>query len=287
MRIGFIGAGKVGTTLAYLMQEGGYPIKGFASRRYSSALSAASLMGVKAFADPVELAHICDVLFITTPDTVIEDVCTSVASGGGVGAHHIVVHTSGAHSTRSLESARLLGAGVLSLHPLQTVAGFEAGKKNLPGSYFSAEGDPRGLSFAKEVVASLKGNLLEIPTDMKPLYHASACVVSNYFVAIIHLGLSMMAKTGVSRQEALLALLPLIKGTLGNIEALGVPDALTGPIARGDSSTLEVQLRNMEEVCPELVPVYKQIGNYTVAVAAEKMGFTQEKGDGLRKILEG
>ncbi len=286
MKLGFVGAGKVGTTLAYLLKAKGYQVTGFVSRNYSSACKAASLVKTEAVAHSLELAKRCDVLFITTPDAVIEEVCSSVVSQGGISADHIVVHTSGAHSTRSLESAGSLGAGVLSLHPLQTVASFAEGKKNLPGSYFSAEGDSRGIAFAKRIVDSLDGKLVEVPTHMKPLYHASACVVSNYFVAITQLGLTMLAKTGIPREEALQALLPLIKGTLNNIEVLGVPDALTGPISRGDSTTIKFQLKNMEEVCPEIIPIYKSVGAFTVGVAEEKGSLNKEMAAELRKILE-
>ncbi len=287
-RLGFIGAGKMGTTLAYILQKKEYKVIGFASRTLASAEKAAVLVKTRAYAysEVADLVKQCDVIFITTPDTAIAEVCQHIASRPAFTPEHLVVHTSGAHSTHSLEAVKNKGAGVLSLHPLQTIASLEAGLKNLPGSYFSAEGEARGMDFAREIVKVLEGQLLEIPTELKPLYHASACVVSNYFVAIINLGLSMMEKVGIARGEALDALLPLIKGTLHSIEKIGVPAALTGPISRGDAATIKAQLQVMGEFSPEKVVLYKSLGLYTVQVAEEKGSLDEKARLDLIKILE-
>jgi predicted short-subunit dehydrogenase-like oxidoreductase (DUF2520 family) len=96
----------------------------------------------------------------------------------------------------------------------------------------------------------------------------------------------MLARAGISREEGLKALLPLIKGTLNNMEALGVPRSLTGPISRGDSATIDAHISNMEEVYPEIIPLYKRVGAYTVGVAEEKGSLNRQQAVELRKILE-
>ncbi len=285
-KIGFVGAGKVGTSLASMLKSKKFQIVGFFSRSFSSAEKAADLTKSKAYANLLSLVDECDVVFITTPDAAIKEICDKIAGLNGFNFEHIIVHTSGAHSTVSLESAKEKGAAVLSLHPLQTIASLGSGIKNLPGSYFSAEGDERGMLFARDFVNCINGTLLEIPTQLKPLYHASACVVSNYFVSIVNLGVSMMGKLGIEKEDALLALLPLIKGTLNNIETIGVPNALTGPISRGDVLTIESQLKVMEESFKEVIPLYNQLGLYTVQVAQEKGDLNYKTIINLKKTLE-
>lgn len=284
--IGIIGAGNVGITLGVSLKAKGYKLAGILSRTRKSAQRGAEITGTKGYTEIFPLLNEANVIFITTPDRVIAEVCQDVADSGGFKEGDIVIHTSGSHSSEILSPARDRGAAVLSVHPLQTIPSPEAGIRNLPGSFFAVEGDKKGLPFVRKMIADFNGQLVEIPTEMKPLYHASACVVSNYFVGIVRLGLSMMENIGVDKDKALLALLPLIQGTMQNIEKVGVPEGLTGPIARGDYSTISDHLEVMKKVMPEIVPLYTELGKFTVKVALEKGTINQELADELYKVLE-
>ncbi|PKM83899.1 MAG: DUF2520 domain-containing protein [Firmicutes bacterium HGW-Firmicutes-13] len=284
--IGIVGAGNVGITLGVSLKERGYNIAGVISRTHESAQRGADIIGTKGYTEIFPLLKEANVIFITTPDRIIAEACKAIADSGGFKEGDIVIHTSGSHSSEILSPAREKGAAVLSVHPLQTIPGPEAGIRNLPGSYFAVEGDERGLPFVRKVIDDLNGHLLEIPTEMKPLYHASACVVSNYFVGIVRLGLSMMENIGVDKDSALAALLPLIQGTMQNIEKVGVPEGLTGPIARGDYSTIRDHLEVMRKSMPEIVPLYVELGKFTVKVALEKGTINQELAEQLYKVLE-
>lgn len=285
--VAIIGAGKVGTTLAVALKKAGYSIAGISSRRHDSARAAARYAETEAFSSHIELTTRASIIFITTPDRAIKKVCAGIAGAGGFKKGQVVLHTSGAHSSDILAPAKEKGAFVLSFHPLQTIPNVESGLENLPGSYFTIEGDERAFPVAEKMVKALGGKLLSIPTEMKPLYHAAACVVCNYFVGLIDLGLQMMSALGVSRDEALNALMPLIEGTLNNIKRVGVPQALTGPIERGDADTIKAHLELMDKVMPEFTPLYKHLGAYTTGVAAAKGTLTEEKRTHLSKLLGG
>jgi predicted short-subunit dehydrogenase-like oxidoreductase (DUF2520 family) len=118
------------------------------------------------------------------------------------------------------------------------------------------------------------------------LYHAGAVAVSNFFVALVDFGLRYYEALGADRKEALKAVLPLIKGTLANIESAGIPDALTGPIMRGDSDTVRGHLEAMTARAPELLSLYRELGRQTVAVAREKNSITPQKAAEIRKLME-
>ena len=88
------------------------------------------------------------------------------------------------------------------------------------------------------------------------------------------------------RQETLQALLPLIRGTLHNIETLGTADALTGPIARGDVETIQGQIEAMQKKTPELLGLYKELARHTISVAREKGSITRDTAEELQKLVE-
>lgn len=276
-KIAVIGAGRVGTALAQVLQEKGYPLAGVCCRTETSAGCAAGRLGCAVYTDPAALARRAEIVLITTPDRSIEAVCRHLAGEEAVGSGQVVLHTSGVHSSSILASAGERGAAVLSMHPLQTFPNVEAGIRNLKGSYFTLEGDERALPTGLAMVEAFEGRPLTIPTAMKPLYHAAACVACNYFVGLIDLALQMMEQSGVPKQQALPALLPLVEGTLSNIKRVGVPAALTGPIDRGDHGTVAAHLRVIEEVMPAAKELYCSLGRQT-AQAARAKGTLDEAG---------
>ncbi len=108
--------------------------------------------------------------------------------------------------------------------------------RRIPGSYFSVEGDQKAVSVARDIIAALQGKEIALEEWKKTLYHAGACAASNFLVAAVGFGMELFEAAGINRKYSLKALMPLIKGTVKNIDKLGIPSALTGPIARGDAN---------------------------------------------------
>ncbi len=286
-RVAIIGAGVVGTAIGYLLREKGYTIAGIASRTFGSAKKAKEFIGTgDAFREPSIAAKKADIVFITTSDTSIKEVCDRVASEGGFNSGTIVFHMSGALSSEVLESARNMGAKIASLHPLQSLADVGKAVKNLRGSYFCIEGDKEALSVAREIVATLGGKEITIEANKKPLYHAGASIASNYLVATVRFGSELLEATGISRQDSLNALMPLIKGTITNIESLRIPSALTGPISRGDTEVIEDHLKAISYDRPDMVKLYSELGKYTVKVAIEKGSIKKHKAEKILSLFD-
>lgn len=286
-RIAIIGAGNVGKVLAVALRAKGYTLAAAFCLRESSSRAAARELQCPVYDDKARVAAAGDIVFITTPDRVIEDVCAEIAAAGGFQPGQLVLHTSGAHSSSILATARAQGAYVLSFHPLQTFPGLEVGLKSLPGTYFAVEGDHKGAEIAAELIDALGGKMLSIPTELKPLYHAAACVACNYLVSLMDVAIRMYDLMDISAENAMEALSPLIAGTLRNVTALGPQKALTGPIARGDVPTITSHLELMEQQCPELIQLYSQMGLYTVNLAQQKGTLKQEAAAEITKILGG
>ena len=274
--VAIIGAGRVGGAVGALLAKAGYSVKSVAARSAESAERARAFIGAgEAATDVIKAASGAGIIFITTPDRAIRDVSEKLSAGGAFAAGTIVVHMSGAHSLDLLDAAAKAGAFRAVLHPLQSLAGMEQGVMNLPGSYFRIEADAGALETARELAKALGGIELKMPgwtadAHSAMLYHAGAVAVSNFFVALVDYGLTFYEKLGADKKEALRAVLPLIRGTLRNIETAGIPGALTGPIVRGDAQTVRDHIAAMEARAPELLGLYKELAKQTVAVARDR-----------------
>jgi len=290
--VAIIGAGRVGGSIGFLLKQAGYTVTAVAARSVASASFAVFFIGAgEPLTDVAKAASQAEIVFITTPDRSIKEVCEAIAAGGGFRAGALAIHTSGAHSLGLLDAAKAAGADRVVLHPLQSLASREQGAQNLPGSFFRIEADPAALEAARGLVKALGGRELLLPQwnadqDSVALYHAGAVAVSNYFVALIDYGLAFYQSLGADKQEALNAVLPLIRGTLHNIETLGIPDALTGPIMRGDAQTVRNHLEAMQKRTPELISLYRELARRTVSVARGRGSITQDTAEELLILLE-
>jgi predicted short-subunit dehydrogenase-like oxidoreductase (DUF2520 family) len=269
-KIGIIGAGVVGTAVGVVLKQKGYEITGAYDVKSESTQQLVERIGCTPHTSPQEVSRSADVLFITTNDAAIRNVVDTLADRKAFYEGQVVVHMSGAQSSEVLDRAKMFGANILSVHPLQSFANVDGAIKNLPGSVFSIEGDRDAYDTAVCIVETLQGEYFFIDRKAKPLYHAGACVVSNYLVTLIDFGVKLLESTGIPRSAGVKALLPLIQGTVNNIENIGIPRALTGPISRGDLSTIVKHLECLEEMAPELMKLYSWLGFYTTQIAMEK-----------------
>jgi predicted short-subunit dehydrogenase-like oxidoreductase (DUF2520 family) len=282
LKTGFIGAGTTGTALAVRLSQKGWPVVAVSSRTLSSAQRLARRVpNCQVCHTAQELADIAEMVFITTPDDVIAQVCSEVRWHKG----QSIVHCSGAHSVDILEPAKKLGAAVGSFHPLQTFADVDQAIANLPGSTFALEAEEPLLSTLKELARLLNGNWVELKPGDKVLYHAAAVFACNYLVTLVKLALDLWQDFGVSSQEATKALLPLLRGTLNNIDNIGLPNCLTGPVARGDLGTIERHLSALEARSPSLLTTYKELGLQTIPIALAKGKITKQKAEEMRVLL--
>ena len=283
VKIGFIGAGTTGTALAVRLSQKGCPVVAVSSRTSSSAQKLARLLSnCQVCHTAQELADVAELVFITTPDDVIAQVCSEVRWRGG----QSVVHCSGAHSVDILEPAKKLGAAVGSFHPLQTFADVNQAIENLPGSTFALEAGEPLLSALKELTSLLNGSWVELKPGDKVLYHAAAVFACNYLVTLVKLALDLWQDFGVSPKEATRALLPLLEGTINNINNIGLPNCLTGPVARGDLGTIERHLSALEAKNPSLLITYKELGLQTIPIALAKGKVNEQKAEEMKAMLK-
>ena len=282
-KLGFIGAGTVGTALAVLLSSKGYQVVAVSSRSLTSAENLAKQVNnCRASNNNQDVADTAELIFITTPDDVIGEVASQIRWHSG----QSVVHCSGAASTDILESARQAGAQVGSCHPLQTLASVKQAIENIPGSIFGVEAEEPLLSTLKEMTVALAGYCIELKASDKVVYHAAAVIACNYLVTLVKLATDLWQTFAVPPDKATQALMPLLRGTLHNIDTVGIPQCLTGPIARGDTGTIKKHLMALKKAAPTLLPTYKELGRQTIPISLAKGKINEKQAQKLQAILK-
>ena len=264
MRFGIIGAGIVGTALAVRLEEAGHECIGVNTRSRLSYERFRSYLN-KDHLTLDALIPAVDWLFITTQDGMIRTVAEYLSANGLIKPGQVWIHCSGSLPSDVLRVKESLPVRCLSLHPLQAFASVEKALAILTGTHFGIEGDDEDLG--EVIVKDLGGTPHHILATQKSLYHAGAVVASNYLVVLASLAVELFGQAGIQGEEALASLLPLMRGTLYNLEQVGLPQALTGPIARGDAQVVRGHLDNMPS---KLMEIYKSLGSKALELGEDK-----------------
>lgn len=284
-KVAVIGAGKVGSTLTIALKQAGVPIAGVLSASRRSAELLAAKAGAFVFCSLTDLAAEADIIIISVPDGKIAGIAEGLAQTGRISGGKTVLHTCGSQSAEALCCLAQLGGNIGSIHPLQAFSSVDLTVGKMKGTYFVVDGDERAVEAAKWLVGAIGGNFLAIDSACRPLYHAAACMASNYMVAVVYGAVQMMQKIGIAEKDALAALKPLLQGTVDNLTENGTVKALTGPIARGDDGTLRKHLLQIAALSPKEEALYRDVGVYTVEIAQAQGGITSEKAKALESVL--
>jgi predicted short-subunit dehydrogenase-like oxidoreductase (DUF2520 family) len=213
-------------------------------------------------ADAVEACEAAEVALLCVPDASIEEVCEAIAVA--VPPLRFVGHTSGAIGAEPLRAAAKKGAATFGLHPLQTITDEDP---ELIGASCAVSGaTPEARDVARLLGQRLGLRSFELSEDRRAVYHAAASMASNFLVTLEETAVELMDHAGVENGRAMLA--PLVQRSAANWADRG-PDALTGPIARGDEATVERHLEAIETEMPELLELYQQLLARTRALASD------------------
>jgi predicted short-subunit dehydrogenase-like oxidoreductase (DUF2520 family) len=281
-----LGAGRLGRTLGRLLVAGGYAPAGLTARTMRSAHQAATFIGGgEPSTSNARAASKGTLVLIATPDSAIAPLARELAAARLNWSRRIVAHTSGALSSAALEPLSRQGVRTASLHPLASIAEAKTGPESLKGTPFAIEGDAAAVSTLRRLVQSFGGVPVTIPRQAKVLYHLVACLMSNDLVALLSIGLDTARGLGLSRREAARLYLPLVRGTVENVARLGPVKALTGPVSRGDMTTLRLHGEVLRTLPADLRRLHRILALRSTALALEAHTINPETAVQLARLL--
>jgi predicted short-subunit dehydrogenase-like oxidoreductase (DUF2520 family) len=184
-----------------------------------------------------------ELVILCVPDAAVAEVAADIASGPWI------AHVSGATVLGALDPHRLR----FSVHPLQTLTR-DRGPEQLDGAWAAISGESEdALRRARWLARTLGLRPFPVDDADRALYHAAAVFAGNYLVTLHGVASRLLAEVGAPPE----AIVPLMARTIEN----GFD--LTGPIARGDWTTVEAHLAALEERAPDLAPLYRALAEAT------------------------
>ena len=274
VELSIIGAGRTGRTLGRLARRAGYAIGPVVCRTASHAREAVKFIGA---GRPGTRPAGAELTLIAVPDASIPEVVGALSLPRGA----VAVHTCGSLGADALRPLRPAGA----LHPLRSFGDPGTAARDFAGTACAIDGDPRAVRVLEAFARAIGGIPLRVRTGRKAHYHAGAVFASNYVVSVLELALRLFEQAGVPRAAATPVLLKLARGTLDNVAAVGIPQALTGPIERGDVATVRRQAGALSQ--HDLRAANAILGTIAIDVAAAKGSIRRSQRAPLRRALAG
>jgi predicted short-subunit dehydrogenase-like oxidoreductase (DUF2520 family) len=280
--VGIIGAGAVGTGLGVALSRAGWPVAAVASRDAERRDRFRRLVpGVRMFAEPNALMDEVELIIVAVPDDAIASVAGSVRMYSG----QAMIHTSGALGPEVLAGAMAAGTQVGAFHPLVAFADTERAVEALKGATVAIEGDDQLVALLAEMAEAVGAQPVRLAAGSKAAYHAAAVLAAGGFVALLDAIAELGRVAGLDEQGSLTIYGRLIEQTLGNARALGIREALTGPITRGDRGTLEGHLAALRAHAPDVIPLYVAAAEREISLAEARGALTPEAAERLRSSI--
>ena len=261
LRVGVIGAGRVGAVLAHALRAAGHRIVAVAGESDASRGRAADLLPGVPVDKPSAVARSCDVLLLTVPDDMLANVVAMLSASGAIHRGQYVVHTSGRHGLAVLADAVDVGARPVACHPAMTFTGTAVDLPRLRECTFGVTAAASEQPMARRLVEDLGGQAMTVPEEQRTRYHAGLAHGANHLVTLVAEAMEILSAAGAA--DPARTLRPLLAAALDNALAQG-DAALTGPIVRGDVSTVAAHLDDLRATSPQALPSYVALARATL-----------------------
>ena len=265
MKIGIIGAGRVGCSIGKYLRTKDIELAGYYDVDSAAAKEAAEFTRTESFDSLKQLADQSQIIFITTPDSFIIPVWEQLKELSLT--NQIICHCSGALSSDSFSGAKEAGVSCCSVHPMLPFSNKFSSYQQLEHAFFTVEGHPHAVQVITDLLTSYGNEVCRIDAAAKPEYHAAASILSNQVIAVLDTGYRLLEDCGFSRKKAVAATAALVRQNIENVLSQGCVHALTGPIERGDVATVEKHLHCLNT---EDAALYRMLGTRLLAIAEGK-----------------
>jgi predicted short-subunit dehydrogenase-like oxidoreductase (DUF2520 family) len=283
LRVGAIGAGRVGAVLAAALRARGHEIVSVAGESDASLRRVQDLLPGVPVEKPTAVARSCDVLLLTVPDDMLDNVVTQLAASGALHEGQFVVHTSGSHGRTVLDPAREVGARTVALHPAMTFTGTSLDLDRLAECVFGVTAGAAERAWAEEFVGELGADVMWVSEEHRSLYHAGLAHGANHLVTLVAQAMELLGRAGAADPSAVLR--PLLEAALDNALTTG-DEALTGPIVRGDVNTVRAHLAEISATAPDTLPSYLALARDTLDRVVTDGRVLPIRGAAIRRALD-
>jgi predicted short-subunit dehydrogenase-like oxidoreductase (DUF2520 family) len=268
-KISLIGSGKVGSTLTLALYQKGYRVVSIINRTGKPALALATKVKCKKVSTHIgDVDTSSEIILIAVPDGELEGIARELSTVKHLKFKKLfVAHTSGAYSSDVLTGLQKKGSLIASMHPVQT---FPQGAKpvKLRGIYFGIEGSPASLAKAEHIVHDIEARAVNVPKELKPLYHVACVFASSYMISIFNC-IAELTKLSQLKASWMEVFGPLMTSAMENTIKTSAANALTGPVVRNDTSTISLHLNMLAQHAPQFLPIYCVAGIDVARTAAE------------------
>lgn len=242
LRIGVVGAGRVGAVLGAALRTAGHNCIGVSAVSDLSRLRAEALLpGVPIKAADQVVAE-SELVILAVPDDVLPDLIRGFSSSEVFIPGQFVAHTSGSYGISVFGPAPRVSP--MAIHPVMTFTGTSVDLARLPDTPFGVTTTEILRPAAEALVVEMGGEPVWVPEESRVIYHTAMVLSSNYLNVLVNEAVSLLTQTGMENPERLLA--PLLSASLDNALRLG-DKSLTGPVARGDCEVIRKNLDALQE----------------------------------------
>ena len=280
MKIGIIGAGKVGTTLGQYLKLKGMEITGIYSNTLENAKDSAEFIGTECYEKLEELVKVSNTLFLTVPDGAIESVWDCITEFDL--NRKIVCHFSGSLSSDVFKSYERTRAKVCSVHPIYAFSNKYSAYEQFHKVKLTLEGEEEAITAMKRLWEGLGHKVTTVKKEDKAKYHAAMSLASNHVLAVIDASIQLLKDCGFQEESAYEALSTLVCENAANGMKFGVTQALTGPVERNDIDTVKKHLAVMNWQDKEL---YRNLARRLVGIS--KVKNPERNYDAMEQVIGG
>jgi predicted short-subunit dehydrogenase-like oxidoreductase (DUF2520 family) len=264
LTVSVIGAGKLGTALARALRGNGVKVTLRAARK-----------GLPRAID-------ADIVVLAVRDRDLRPLAERMV--GVVSPRAVVVHVAGALGAEALAPLRGACAGIAQMHPMISFASTRTTPSLARGNVL-LQGDAAAVTRARRLARLLGMTPRHVPGLDAVAYHAAAGLVANGAAALAAVGAELLVQAGVARDVAPKMLGPLLRSVGDNVEALGFPEALTGPVRRGDAAGVEKHLKTLRDKLPQAVGLYLAAAEAQLPLARAIGDAPAESFDAIARVL--
>jgi len=235
------GAGKVGRALASALKRAKWPVTIRAARNGWPRR-------------PID----ADIVVLALRDRELQTTVQQLHATRDISKGAVVVHVAGALRSEALAPLRAMTSGVAQMHPMISFAS-RSFVPSLARGNVHVEGDPLAVRRARKLALAI-GMTPRHFAELDPVgYHAAAALLANGAAALAAQAAEVLVASHVPRAQAPKLLGPLLRSVAENVEKLGFPAALTGPVRRGDPGAIERGALTLAMRAPDALPLYRAV----------------------------